>query len=304
MNKRWMIVSASLMMALLLVFALKSGMTDEKKSNEKGFLGVSIEPLDRHLKKELNVDYGVIVAIVELDSPADEFGLMEDDVIQKVNDVKIRRPNTLTRVIRKIKPGEKAEIKLIRDGKEKTISVVIGKVNSKSNKFAFPGIHVDKDVFKIFTGGGPYLGVKLHALNSDLAPYFNVKPQTGALILEVEKDSPAEAADLKAGDVIIGINGEKVTDPETVIEILSNLEKNDEVELEIFRQAKSIKIKATLDERENKKNIFFGHPNSGEEIFIQPDHYMFNWHDKNMKNDQRGIKLDKKFKIKSLHNTI
>ena len=85
MKNKWFIIPAILLMVLVLVFMYKPEISNEKENTEKGYLGVSIKPLDRSLKKELKVDYGVVVSRVEIDSPADEYGLMEDDVIQQIN---------------------------------------------------------------------------------------------------------------------------------------------------------------------------------------------------------------------------
>ena len=225
----------------------------EKSSSKKGYLGVSVKELNRHLKKELKADYGVVITSIVYDSPADEYGLMEDDVIQKVNNIKIRRPSTLTRIIRKIKPGEKAKIVVIRDGKTKTITVKIGKF--KSGKNYSMAISPDIKVFNRFAGGA-FLGVQLHELNKDLAAYFGVREDEGALVLEVEEDSPAEAAGMKAGDVIIKIDGEPISEPEDVQDIISELEEDDQIKIEIIRQERKQTLEASLEEREGYHNFF------------------------------------------------
>jgi len=114
---------------LAIVFISSQGylFANEKSPKRQGYLGVSIEQLSRSMKKELNADFGVVITHISEDSPADEYGLMEDDVIQFVDNIKIRRPGTLTRIIKKIKPGNKAKVQVIRDGNKKTITVKIGK---------------------------------------------------------------------------------------------------------------------------------------------------------------------------------
>jgi len=256
MKKRCFFFGTALLLSLFLLTSIDTGITGEKSSNKKGYLGVSIEELDRHTKKELKADFGVVISRVEIDSPADEFGLMEDDVIQTVNGIKIRRPHTLTRIVRKIKPGEKAKIVLIRDGQKKNLSVVIGSMKKGHNySYSFSG--PNKEVFAFFERGNAYLGVHLQELNDDLAHYFGVKPEQGALIMEVEKDSPAEQAGLKSGDVITKIDDEKITNPDDVVEIISDFEEDDEVELAIVRRKKKQTIKVTLEERKHHGNFLF-----------------------------------------------
>lgn len=252
--KKTMIIASAVIISLFALFTLVDQnmlFSAEKKPSKKGYLGVSVQELDRHLKKELKADFGAVITSIEYDSPADEYGLMEDDVIQRVNDIKIRRPSTLTRIIRKLEPGEKAKIVVIRDGKEKAITVEIGSLKS-SRGYSFS---VGPNVLKWY-GGGAYLGVQLQELNKDLAPYFGVKENEGALILEVEEDSPAEDVDLKAGDVIIKVDGEAVADPEDVQDIISELEEDDKIEVEIIRQNRKKTVEVTLAKRDSYHNFF------------------------------------------------
>lgn len=253
MKRNMLIMSTVLifLFTLVIVGDQNALFSAEKTSSKKGYLGVSIQELDRHLKKELKADFGVVITSIEEDSPADEYGLMEEDVIQKVNDIKIRRPSTLTRIIRKIQPGEKAKVVVIRDGKEKTITVEIGRLKSgKGYSFS-----VGPNVLKWY-GGGAYLGVQLHELNEDLALYFGVKKDEGALVLEVEDDSPAEDSGLKSGDVITNINGESISDPQDVQDIISELEEDDQIKIEIIRQNRKQTIEVTLEKRDSYHNFF------------------------------------------------
>ncbi|MCU0642832.1 MAG: PDZ domain-containing protein, partial [bacterium] len=102
--KRKMLITLSIVAVLFSLVLVRDSslLSAEKDSAKKGYLGVSIEPLSRHLKKELKAEFGVVITNIEEDSPADKDGLMEDDVIQQLNDVKIRHASTLTRMIRKI----------------------------------------------------------------------------------------------------------------------------------------------------------------------------------------------------------
>lgn len=258
MNKRMIVIGSALILLLILalIFIPDGLLSAEKESKKKGYLGVSVEELSRRQKKELKAEFGVVITSIEEDSPADKGGLMEDDVIQQVNDVKITRSSTLTRVIRKIAPGEKAKIAIIRDGKEKNITVTIARLKSSSYSFSVsPG----KNLFSWYGGGRAYLGVQLHQLNKDLASYFGAKEDEGALILAVEEDSPAEKAGLKSGDIITKIDNEKIADPEDVQQMISELEEDDEVKIEILRQNKRQTITVQLEER-NTKDIFIGGP--------------------------------------------
>lgn len=240
----------------------------DQSSSQAGYLGVVVEPLSRSLKKDLKADFGVVITEIAADSPADKFGLQEDDVIQSVNDTKIRRPSTLIRVIRKMAPGTEAKISVVRDGATKQISVTIGRAK-KSRDYNF-ALGAYGNAMKMF-GGGAYLGVELFKLNDDLADYFGVKADNGVLILEVQEGSPAEKAGIKAGDVITKIDQEEVAEPADVREILLNLEEDDEVEIELIHQHNKKTIKVKLEEQQSRRRLYLGPPRMIRELEIAPD---------------------------------
>lgn len=240
----------------------------DKSSSQAGYLGVVVEPLTRSLKKDLKADFGVVITEIAEDSPADKFGLQEDDVIQSVNDTKIRRPSTLTRVIRKMAPGTEVRISVVRDGATKQIPVTIGRAKKSRGYNLALGAY--GNAMKML-GGGAYLGVELFKLNDDLADYFGVKADNGVLILEVQEDSPAEKAGIKAGDVITKIDQEEVAEPADVREILSELEEDDEVEIELIHKNNKKKIKVKLEEQESLRQLYFGPQRMIRELEIAPD---------------------------------
>ena len=277
MKKNIFIVSTLLFVLLGISLAFNQNVlsSTEKETSKTGYLGVSVEPLSRSLKKDLKADNGVVITDIEVDSPADKYGLTEDDVIQKVNDIMIRRPSTLTRIIRKMAPGEDAKIVVIRDGKEKTLNVVIGRLKKSQGLSAF-AFGRDAYALKAF-GGRAFLGIQLFELNDELAQYFGVKPDDGVLILEVEEDSPAEKAGIKAGDVITKIDKEAVSEPAAIHEIISELDEDDEIEIEIIHKNSKKTMKVKLEEREDLNQFYFSPQQQIKKLKIMPkEHDLLN----------------------------
>ena len=239
-------------LVLLLVFlAGTSALVMAEKSSRKGYLGVSIERVSREEREDLGVSHGVIVTYVKSKSPADEAGILEDDVIQYFDGKKIRRPDDLVEAVRNTKPKTDVKVTLVRDGKRLDIDVNVGKLSSPLI-YSWRG---DDDVITIVRGGGGYLGVQLHELNANLAGYFGVQEDGGALILEVEEDSPAADAGIEGGDVIVSMDGEDVIDPQDVHEILSDFEEGDEIEIEIIRHKKKQTVEVELDEHPHYSSV-------------------------------------------------
>ncbi len=116
--------------------------------------------------------------------------------------------------------------------------------------FAIP-INVIKDSLDNFNRTGkfsrPYLGIRYKMISRDLA-LLNEVPE-GAYIQEVVKDSPAEKAGVKAGDIVTKIDGQKVAGEDTTVsKTISSKKVGDKMELTIWRDGKEIKINVTLGE--------------------------------------------------------
>lgn len=240
----------------LLIFNLPA--QAEKDASKKGWLGVSIQDVDEDLKEalELKSTEGVLVNEVVEDSPAEEAGIKKKDVIIKYKGKKVTDAGDLTTWVLETKPGEEVRLEVIRDGKKKKPKVIIGKL-PKSYSLLYgedwdftPG----RQSF-YFGGKRGYLGVVLEGLTEQLGDYFGVKDGGGALIFEVEEKSPAEKAGLKAGDVIVKIDGEEVEDPGDVVEVVTDKEEGDKVEVDVLRDKKKKTFTVEVAERESA----FGH---------------------------------------------
>jgi predicted metalloprotease with PDZ domain len=217
------------------------------KDSGRGYLGVMVENLSKEDREELGLTHGVRVTKVIQDQAAEKAGIKKGDIIQYFNEEKIRRPSNLVDAVRDVKPKTQVKVKLVRDGKNKELTITLGKLKSD---FHWSGIGGDKNVFFI-SGKGGYLGVQLHEMDKDLAGYFGLKKDEGALILKVEEDSPAEKAGLKSGDVIVQVDKKKIEEPADVSEILRDMEEGDEVQIQVIRHKKKETVKAKLDDRQS-----------------------------------------------------
>lgn len=83
-----------------------------------------------------------------------------------------------------------------------------------------------------------WLGVSLRALPEGLAKQHGLKPDAGAVVTEVVVDSPADKAGLKAGDVIVGFDGEPVPSLEELVNRVRTTDVGKKVAVEILRDGK------------------------------------------------------------------
>lgn len=118
--------------------------------------------------------------------------------------------------------------------------------------FAIP-INVVSEALDNFNRTGkferPFLGVKYKMISKDVA-LLNEVPE-GAYIVEVLKDSPANKAGLKAADIITKLDGKKISSEETGLsKIIQSKKAGDRLEIEVWRDGKTIKLTAVLQTSE------------------------------------------------------
>ncbi|MEW5806133.1 MAG: PDZ domain-containing protein [Acidobacteriota bacterium] len=244
-------------------------------------------------KLGLKEEYGALIEKVVEGSAAEKAGLKDGDVIVKWNDIRIESAIQLKRIIKETPPGRKASVGLIREGKSLTINVTLeertapsfdlkeplrlyrenlGKFKENLRDYIERYVDIDEEgnvtigeinlddldnwIGKrvIVFGGRGRMGVTLQSLTPQLEEYFGLKDRHGVLISSVLEDSPAQEAGLKAGDVIISMDGKQVEDPHDVIEIVK---KKDEgtlnVEVVRDKQEKTFKVILKKEEHPEEK---------------------------------------------------
>lgn len=94
-----------------------------------------------------------------------------------------------------------------------------------------------------------WIGVTLQPLDEKLAKSFGLEDTKGVLIADVSKGEPGDKAGLKAGDIIIAVDGKRANDSRTLVGIIGSKSPNDKVALTIIRDGKQQNITVTLGER-------------------------------------------------------
>lgn len=113
--------------------------------------------------------------------------------------------------------------------------------------FALP-INVVKDAVSNFNATGqfnrPFLGIEYRMISRQIA-LLNDVPE-GAFVARVVSDSPAEKAGVQDGDIIVKINGEKLTDENDVAHVISGKKVGDSITLSIWRDGKDVSLSVVL----------------------------------------------------------
>ncbi|MCB2231740.1 PDZ domain-containing protein [bacterium] len=249
--------TARILLIAVLALGLMAGI-GEAKSKRTAWMGVYTQSVDRELADalKLDVDRGAIITNVADDSPAEKAGLQKDDIIIAVDSESIDRAADLTRAIADHRAGDEVTVKVLRDGQEKDLTVTLDSrrrgdvvIWSLDDNSRLPEAFTLRDAYRMEPRG--YLGVQIDDLSPQLGEYFGVEKARGALVTEVEKDSPASKAGLKAGDVIVSLDEETVYDSRDVTDLIREKKKGDQVAVTVVRDRKEVKLNATVDETDD-----------------------------------------------------
>ncbi len=143
----------------------------------------------------------------------------------------------------------------------------------------FQYVSEDKHPFSFNHSSKGYLGIRIQDITDQLREYFNVQGDGGVLVTEVIKDSPAEKAGLKAGDVVTKINDVRIGDSGELTQTVRNQAPESEVEITVIRKNREKVIKATLDSSDhifswfdNSTNPYHSHINMPNKMMKLFDH--------------------------------
>jgi len=198
----------------------------------RGFLGIGLQRDDitPDLAKEFMLpdQSGALVTDVSPNGPAADAGLKQGDVIIEFNRKKVTDNRHLRLVVSQTSPKTKATLKVVRDGKEKTVAVTLGEM---PEEIAGPtGAPVEKVEPKTDTLDG----VEVADLDSRMRRQFNVPASVrGALVTNVEDGSEAFDAGLRPGDVILEMDRKPVTSADDAIAV-SRKAKGDRMLLRVW----------------------------------------------------------------------
>jgi serine protease Do len=264
-----LIIGASLFVAPLSAMA-KTGTVTMKyvtMGSGRAYLGVNVADVssDRVAALKLKEERGVEVTLVDQDSPAGKAGMKEHDVILDFNGNRVESTEQLTRMIRETPPGREVNLGISRDGQPMQIKVALGdrsKTWTTSGGYhIMPGMVMpvmpdmpempempDFQDFTIVTSGSSTnAGALVDNLTPQLGDFFGVKGGAGVLVRSVEKGSAAESAGLKAGDVIVKVDTDRIENRSDWRRALRS-RKTGKVALTVVRDKREQALTLTLPE--------------------------------------------------------
>ena len=169
---------------------------------ERGWLGVSIQDVDRNLADSFGLDRprGALIAQVGKDSPAEQAGLEPGDVILSFAGEAIETSADLPHVVGLIAPGTKVVAVIFREGKQQDLAVEVGGLGADEVARVNAGVAAD--------GSISILGMRL--VEADPAELSSIGLSGGVAVSEVDRGSPADEAGVMTGDVLTRLGNQPI----------------------------------------------------------------------------------------------
>ncbi len=190
----------------------------------RGWLGVTIQDLTPELAKHFDIKEteGSLVTDVVKDSPADKAGFRRGDLIVEFDGKPVKDSTSLRNMVANTPPGKKVLVKIIRDGEEKILTVILGEYPEKVSSMRGEIDNVLK-------------GVYVQNLTPELKEQFDIPEKVeGVIVTNIDEESPAYDA-LRRHDVIQEINRHEIKNLDDYKRVVSKIKKDESVLVLVYR---------------------------------------------------------------------
>ena len=196
----------------------------DKGSVSRGWLGVQIQRVDRDLAESFGLDRaaGALVTRIFADSPAEEAGVKEGDIIVEFGGRSIDLSSDLPHVVGRFKAGTTADIKIVREGRSETLEVVVGELDESTNAQPVASARPQNN----------RLGVEVRALTNDEKAELEVS--RGVLVTNVGS-GPGQLAGIEPGDVLTTINSQWIDSVDTFEKLVEQLPSGMAIPVRVVR---------------------------------------------------------------------
>jgi len=213
----------------------------EKGRVVRGYIGASVQTLTPELAEAMKLKgqpTGALVGEVAPKTPSEKAGMKTGDVIAAVNEKKISDARELRLLIGSMAPGSKAHVQVNREGQTKMVDIQLAEmpagVTEEGGPEASPEESAQPEKTTVFGG------VAVADITDDIRTALNLaKDVQGAVIAEVDADSPAGEAGLREGDVIQEVNKQRVKSAKDLVAASKKLKPNEKILIRVYSQGRS-----------------------------------------------------------------
>ena len=261
-------------------FLLQDSSTYLQHGSSPGYLGVGLRGIDGDRANALKLKQpgGAEVVSIDRDAPACKAGLQVHDVILQMNGHAVENIEQLRQMIQETPAGTTVTFAISRDGQPQNFTVQLADEQQveqqawsqhytvpdpadsvPSEGFFSSASHTfGSGLFSVFTPGSLYVGADVDRLTPQLADYFGLKDGPGLLVMNVDENSPAASAGLRAGDVILKVNnGPVATRSDWLKQLHTNRGK--QVQLMVVRNRRQLTMTMMAGEPKKKGELAWPH---------------------------------------------
>jgi serine protease Do len=184
---------------------------------QRGYVGIGMQEISSEMAEFFNLknNKGVLITSIIEDGPADKADLKKDDVVIRIDDKKVEDPQDLKNIIGFTTPETEVEFVIIRNGKEKKVTVTVG--SKAESELA--------DTSDL----GQKFGLTVKTIDEAAADQYKATEGEGVVVVEVKPGSPAARAGIRAGMVIFSVNRNEVADVGEFNEAMKESEESKKV---------------------------------------------------------------------------
>lgn len=235
----------------------------DDSGGSRAWLGAAVE------EETERAQGGARVTNVAPDSPAERAGLLEGDVIVRIDGKSVYGPRGLRQQVRSHEPGQSVGLEIVRDGDDQKLTVELGERHgfeffgpSGGEGFAWSGdelrqnledagrklesLHVEgPHGWAGLLGRRPRLGVQLVETTPELREHLGGHADVGVLVGKVLKGMPAEMAGIRVGDLIESVDGKPIEGAGDLVDAIQSSDGG-VLQVEVVRDGRAQTIEVTL----------------------------------------------------------
>lgn len=232
------------------------------------YLGIGVKEIIGERAKELKLkeEAGVEVTRVDAGSPAEKAGLKAGDAVLEYQGNRVEGTEQFVRFVRETPAGRVVKLKIVRGGASQNLTATIGErqnsivgMSPKDRELverdmarmrerlkSMPEVRMPDIPHAVMGWRSGMLGIDGESIEGQLADYFGAKD--GVLVRNVAKDMPAAKAGIKAGDIVLKVEENKVRSPRDITSAIRTAKNRKPLKVTVLRQKAEMTLDVTLED--------------------------------------------------------